>query len=73
MSILKGWLGEKKTAFWMWLFLSKRTYKQFHSIIIPGPNGTTQIDHLVVSPFGIFIVETKNKKGSWFPALQRGP
>jgi hypothetical protein len=47
----------------MWLFLNKRTYKKFHNIIIPSPNGTTQIDHLVISPFGIFIIETKNKKG----------
>ena|SRR6056297_622134 len=71
MKFLKGWLGEKKTAFRMWLFLSKRTYKRFHNIIIPGPNGTTQIDHLVVSPFGIFIIETKNKKGWIFGSEHR--
>jgi len=71
MSILKGWLGEKKTGFRMWLFLSKRTYKRYHNIIIPGPNGTTQIDHLVVSPFGVFIIETKNKKGWIFGSEHR--
>lgn len=71
MSILKGWIGEKKTAFKMWLFLNNRTYKRFHNIIIPGPNGTTQIDHLIVSPFGIFIVETKNKKGWIFGSAHR--
>lgn len=31
-------------------------------------NGTTQIDHLIISTFGIFIVETKNKKGWIFGA-----
>jgi hypothetical protein len=71
MNILKGWLGEKKTAFRMWLFLNKRTYKRFHNIIIPSPNGTTQIDHLIVSPFGIFIIETKNKKGWIFGSENR--
>jgi hypothetical protein len=24
-------------------------------------NGTTQVDHILVSPFELFIVETKNK------------
>ena len=65
MSIFKGWIGEKKTAFRMWLFLNNRTYKRFHNIIIPSSSGTTQIDHLVVSPFGVFIIETKNKEDGY--------
>lgn len=48
----------------MWLSLNKRIYNRFHNIIIPASNGTTQIDHLLVSPYGVFIVETKNK-GGW--------
>jgi len=71
MSIFKGWLGEKKTAFRMWLFLNNRTYKRFHNIIIPSSSGTTQIDHLVVSPFGVFIIETKNKRGWIFGSANR--
>ena len=63
MSIIKGWLGEKKTTFKMWLSLDKHIYNRFHNIIIPATNGTTQIDHLLVSPYGLFIVETKNKSG----------
>ena len=63
MNILRGWFGEKKTAFNMWLSLDSNVYKRFHDVIIPSKNGTTQIDHLLVSPFGLFIVETKNKKG----------
>ena len=35
----------------------------FHDVIIPSNNGTTQVDHILVSPFGLFIVETKNLKG----------
>lgn len=63
MSALRGWFGEKKTAFNMWLSLESGTYHRFHNVIIPSKNGTTQIDHLLVSAYGLFIVETKNKKG----------
>ncbi|MBK8202608.1 MAG: NERD domain-containing protein [Bdellovibrionales bacterium] len=64
MGIFKGWLGEMKAAFNMWLSLDKRIYQRFHNLIIPASNGTTQIDHILVSQYGIFIVETKNK-GGW--------
>jgi len=47
----------------MWLFLDADIYRRFHDVIIPTKNGTTQIDHLLVSPYGVFIVETKNIKG----------
>ena len=47
----------------MWLSLDKDVYRRFHDVIIPAKNGTTQIDHILVSPYGLFIVETKNKKG----------
>jgi len=63
MRILKGWFGEKKTTFNMWLSLDVKIYHRFHDVIIPAANGTTQIDHLLVSPYGLFIVETKNIKG----------
>ncbi|WP_413585935.1 NERD domain-containing protein [Bdellovibrio sp. HCB274] len=63
MSNLKGWIGEIKTVFALWLQLDSRKYKQFHNLIIPGWNGTAQIDHLVVSEYGLFIVESKNKSG----------
>lgn len=63
MSALKGWFGEKKTAFSIWLSLDSKVYQRFHDLIVPSSNGSTQIDHLLVSPYGLFIVETKNKKG----------
>lgn len=47
----------------MWLSLDKNVYRGFHDVIIPANNGTTQIDHILVSPYGLFIVETKNKQG----------
>lgn len=63
MKVLRGWFGEKKTTFIMWLTFNAKVYRRFHDVIIPSKNGTTQIDHLLVSPYGLFIVETKNIKG----------
>lgn len=71
MSFLKGWLGEKKAIFSMWLSLDQRIYKRFHNTIIPASNGTTQIDHILISQYGIFIVETKNKSGWIFGSEDR--
>jgi len=56
----------------MWLSLDSRIYRRVHNIILPSKNGTTQIDHLLVSPYGLFIVETKNKKG-WIFGSENEP
>jgi len=61
--MFKGWFGEQKTEFNLWLSLDKELYRRFHNVIIPSNNGTTQVDHILVSPFGLFIVETKNRTG----------
>lgn len=47
----------------MWLFISRKEYQRFHNVIVPAEDGTTQIDHLLISRYGIFVVETKNMKG----------
>ena len=62
LSIFKGWFGEKQTQFGMWLKLGDE-YTRFHNVIVPTYNGTTQIDHIVLSRFGIFVIETKNING----------
>lgn len=61
--MLKGWFGEKKTELKLSLALDNDIYIVFHDIIIPSRNGTTQIDHVIVSRYGLFVVETKNLKG----------
>ncbi|MCW1913981.1 NERD domain-containing protein [Luteolibacter sp. GHJ8] len=40
-------------------------YRVFHDLYLPRPDGrgTTQVDHIVVSRFGIFVIETKNYAG----------
>src|SRR5436309_1678131 len=59
----KGWVGEKLAAANLWLHLDEKVYHRVHDLIIPTSNGTTQIDHVVISVFGIFVVETKNFQG----------
>ena len=44
--------------------LEEPTYVVMHDVIIPGLYGMpTQIDHLVISTYGVFVVEMKNWKG----------
>ena len=44
--------------------LPKDKYFVINDLIIRRKNGrTTQIDHVVVSPYGIFVIETKNISG----------
>ncbi len=47
----------------MWVKLDGETYKRFHNLIVGTRNGTTQIDHVLLSRFGIFVIETKNYNG----------
>lgn len=41
-------------------------YHIINDVLLPTKKGSTQIDHTIVSPFGIFIIETKNHKGMIF-------
>ena len=43
--------------------LPKYRYKVLNNIMLKTKNGTTQIDHIVVSEYGIFVIETKNYTG----------
>ena len=63
MKKIKGWLGEKKTGLHLWISIDPSVYKRFHNVIIPSSNGTAQIDHLIISQYGLFVIETKNKDG----------
>ena len=59
----KGVLGEALVKLAAKLRLPEDTYHRIHNVTLPTPDGTTQIDHIFVSRFGIFVVETKNMKG----------
>lgn len=68
--IIKGWFGEKATTLGLWAFLDKSVYHRVHDVIVPAPDGTTQVDHVLVSEYGIFVVETKNY-GGWIFGSER--
>lgn len=57
----KGYVGERKVSFI--LDRLPPEYITLNDVIIPTINGTTQIDHIVLSPYGIFVIETKNYTG----------
>ena len=63
-SSFKGFLGETVINVAMWLKLEKNVYHRLNGITLPRANGgSTQIDHIIVSVYGIFVIETKNYKG----------
>lgn len=58
----RGFMGE----FWVKLELSKLPkdkYILLNDIMLKDEKGTHQIDHLVISEFGIFVIEMKNYYG----------
>lgn len=63
MATFRGWLGEKKVGLNLWLTLDTNVYRQIDNVIIPSKSGTIQVDHILISPYGAFIIETKNIKG----------
>lgn len=67
----KGWLGEFRVMRAM-KRLDEREYRQFHDTTLPTSDGTTQIDHIVVSRYGVFVIETKNM-GGWIFGSQNDP
>ena len=43
--------------------LPKENYLILNNIMISSSKGTNQIDHIVISKYGIFVIETKNYAG----------
>lgn len=61
---LKGKMGEFAVAAHAKLYLDQDSYTLLNDCTLPDEqNQTTQIDHILLSPFGIFVIETKNYKG----------
>ena len=60
----KGKIGELLVAARLRKGLPENEYAILNDVYLPiGNEGTTQIDHIVVSRFGVFVVETKNYTG----------
>ncbi len=72
--MVKGFLGELVISICL-MFLDTGKYKVLNDIMIPSgdlpdpsdpstADRTSQIDHIIVSIYGIFVIETKNFKGA---------
>lgn len=59
----KGKAGEAMVNVATKLFLDKTRYHLIKNVTLTTEAGTTQIDHIIVSRYGVFVVETKNMKG----------
>jgi len=67
---IKGKIGELKTQLSQKIFLDSKVYSTFTNFIIKDESGSTQIDHIVVSKYGIFVIETKEWTG-WIYGSER--
>ena len=61
-SKIKGYIGERLVGKKL-KKLNKREYKVINNLLLKTTKGSTQIDHIVISKYGVFVIETKNYKG----------
>src|SRR5690606_16421614 len=62
---IKGMAGEKQVARIL-NTLDPNEYILMNDLYLPKEDGkTTQIDHILIGPQGIFVIETKNYKGGF--------
>ncbi|GGH51907.1 DNA-binding protein [Comamonas phosphati] len=66
----KGWLGERAVQNTIRAKLDPLVYVDLHNVTLPTRDGSTQIDHVLFSPYGVFVLETKNFKG-WIFGSER--
>lgn len=60
-SEIKAVIGEKKVS--KILRTLSEDYRILENIMLKTPNGTKQIDHIVLSQYGVFVIEVKNYRG----------
>jgi predicted RNA-binding Zn-ribbon protein involved in translation (DUF1610 family) len=58
-----GAAGERRVNATLSRKLDERDYTLIEDLTLPTLEGTTQIDHIVLSRFGVFVIETKNMSG----------
>lgn len=59
---IKGYIGERAVAARL-SGLPEHEFKLMNDVMLKTNYGTTQIDHIVLSIYGIFVIETKNYQG----------
>jgi hypothetical protein len=60
----KGTMGESRVQRLLQSMLQKNQYTILNNVVIPSGGGTVQIDHLVISQFRIFVIETVFLRGT---------
>ncbi|SRR5690554_4974864 len=70
LSLLRVFLPDLKGKIGEWAVLRQakqhldERYILLNDLTLPDQDGgTTQIDHVLLSPFGVFVIESKNYKG----------
>lgn len=68
ITIIKtSWFKGKVGEFWINIHVKMRlddkVYRLIKNVTLPTDDGSTQIDHILVSVYGVFVIETKNMKG----------
>jgi restriction system protein len=58
-----GAAGERRVNATLSRKLAEQDYTIIEDLTLPTLQGTTQIDHIVLSRFGVFVIETKNMSG----------
>jgi len=58
-----GAQGERRVSSTLGRKLDDQDYILLDDLTLPTSQGTTQVDHIVLSRFGVFVVETKNMSG----------
>ncbi|MDF2606813.1 MAG: hypothetical protein K0S34_1008 [Bacillales bacterium] len=72
VAVRKGELGEYKID--IQLSQLPKEYKYFNDLMISNPkakSGYSQIDHVVITPYCIFVIETKNYQGTIYGGKDR--
>lgn len=55
--------GETEVRYELNTFTASSDYYLLNNVTLPIADGTTQIDHILISRFGIFVIESKHYKG----------
>ena len=69
--VIKGKIGEGTVNLTAKLRLDPNEYTLLKDVTIPTKLGTTQIDHIILSRFGIFVIEAKNYSGWIFGSAEQ--
>ena len=72
IAIRKGEIGEYKID--IQLSQLPKMYKYLSDLLIKNPKSTTgysQIDHVIITPYGLFVIETKNYQGTIYGGKDR--